>query len=195
MTAPEVIIVDPEKVPGDASLELKRKVVELWPFSQVNPDHFASSIGARLELVEISVVPKREDAQVIEARIVAEIDVLPGAFWFLSLQGDARLTMLHTRDAKPDQFHARWMHCIFDRPVRLEVSNVLDASDLMANRCTSVPTLALEVYHGRDPKLVTVSQSLGVQFLGPSKACVSLPVTGPSEVNTHPLAAVTACGW
>jgi len=80
MTAPEVTIVDPEKVSGDASLEIKREVVGLWPFSQVNPDHFASSIGARLELVEISVVPKREDAQVMEARIVAEIDVLPGTF-------------------------------------------------------------------------------------------------------------------
>jgi len=83
MTAPkdtviECVIIDPEKVPGDASLELKREVVRLWPFSQVNPDHFGSSIGARLELVEISVVPKREDAEVMEARIVAEIDVLPG---------------------------------------------------------------------------------------------------------------------
>jgi len=77
-TVVEHPFVDPEKVPGDASLELKREVVRLWPFDQVNPDHFASSIGARLELVEISVVPKREDAQAMEARIVAEIDVLPG---------------------------------------------------------------------------------------------------------------------
>ena len=72
-------IVDPDKVPGDASVELKREVVRLLAFFQVNPDHFASSIGARLELVEISVVPKREDVRVMEARIVAEIDVLPGA--------------------------------------------------------------------------------------------------------------------
>ena len=70
--------VDPEKVPGDASLELKREVVKLWPLGKVNPDHFASSIAARLELIEISVVPKREDVQVMEARVVAEIDVLPG---------------------------------------------------------------------------------------------------------------------
>ena len=74
----EYSIVDPEKLPGDASLELKREVVRLWPLGQVNSDHFASSIGARLELVEISVVPKRDDAQVMEARTVAEIDVLPG---------------------------------------------------------------------------------------------------------------------
>lgn len=79
MTAPEDI-VDPEKVAGDASLELKREVIRLCqPLSYANPDHFASSIGARLELVEISVVPKREDAQVMEARIVTEIDVVPGA--------------------------------------------------------------------------------------------------------------------
>jgi hypothetical protein len=78
-TAAEHPIVDPEKVTGDASLDLKRDVIRLWPFSYANPDHFASSIGARLELVEISVVPKREDAQVMEARIVAEIDVVPGA--------------------------------------------------------------------------------------------------------------------
>ena len=77
-TTVEYPIVDPEKVLGDAPLELKREVVRLWASSQVNPDHFASSIGARLELVEISVVPKREDVQVIEARVVAEIDVLPG---------------------------------------------------------------------------------------------------------------------
>ena len=83
MTTPEDTgvtypVIDPDKVSGDASLELKRELVKLWPFSQVNPDQFASPIGARLELVEISVVPKREDAQVVEARIVAEIDVVPG---------------------------------------------------------------------------------------------------------------------
>jgi len=78
-TAIEYPIIDPDNVPGNASLELKREVVRLWPFNQVNPDHFASSIGARLELVEISVVPKREDTQVMEARVVGEIDVLPGA--------------------------------------------------------------------------------------------------------------------
>ena len=86
MTAPEDTaircpIVDPEKVPGDAPLEVKREVVKLWAFvtARVDPDRFASSIGARLELVEISMMPKREDARVMEARIVAEIDVLPGA--------------------------------------------------------------------------------------------------------------------
>lgn len=73
--------IDPEKVKGDASLELKREVVRLWPFSLANPDHFAASIGVKLELVEISVVPKREDDQVMEARMVAEIDVVPGAFF------------------------------------------------------------------------------------------------------------------
>jgi len=86
-------IVDPEKVLGDASLELKREVVRLWPSNQVDPDHFASSIGARLELVEISVVPKREDAQVMEARIVAEIDVLPGAKLGFSMSVTHRPTM------------------------------------------------------------------------------------------------------
>jgi hypothetical protein len=82
-------IVDPEKVPGNASPELKREVVRLWPFGQVNSDHFASSIGARLELVEVSVVPKREDAQVMEARIVAEVDVVPGMK--LEFRNDTRL--------------------------------------------------------------------------------------------------------
>lgn len=79
-TVVEHPIIDPEKVLGDASLELKREVVRQWPFGHSHPDHFASSIGARLELVEISVVPKREDAQVMEARMVAEIDVVPGVF-------------------------------------------------------------------------------------------------------------------
>ena len=81
MTAPKDI-VDPEKVAGDASLELKREVIRLCQplLSYANPDHFASSIGTRLELVEISVVPKREDARVMEARIIAETDmVLAGA--------------------------------------------------------------------------------------------------------------------
>lgn len=79
-TTVEYPVVDPEKVSGNATLELKRELVRLWSFSHVNPDHFASSIGARLELVEVSVVPKKEDAQVMEARIVAEIDVVPGVF-------------------------------------------------------------------------------------------------------------------
>lgn len=75
----EYPFVDPGKIPGDAPPELKRQMVELWPFREVDPDNFASSIGAKLEVVEISVVPKREDPQVMEARIVAEIDVVAGA--------------------------------------------------------------------------------------------------------------------
>ena len=73
-------IADPEKIPGDAPLEVKRQVVDIWPFHEADPDHFASSIGARLELVEVSVVPKRENSQVMEARVVAEIDVVPGDY-------------------------------------------------------------------------------------------------------------------
>lgn len=76
----EYSVADPEEIPGDASPDLKRQVVEIWPFREFDPDHFASSIGARLELVEISVVPKREDPQVMEARVVAEIDVVSGVF-------------------------------------------------------------------------------------------------------------------
>lgn len=74
----ECLVADPGQIPGDAPPELKRQLVKLWPFSKVDPDHFASSIGGRLEFVEISVVPKREDPQVMEARVVAEIDVVPG---------------------------------------------------------------------------------------------------------------------
>ena len=85
MAVPKDIIakypsVDPERVSGNVPLELKREMVRQWPFSHANPDHFASSVGARLELVEVSVVPKREDAQVMEGRIVAEIDVVSGVF-------------------------------------------------------------------------------------------------------------------
>ena len=85
------------EVPGDASLELKREVMRLWPFSHANPDHFASSIGARVEFVEISVVPKREDAQAMEARTVAEIDVVPGVFRCHT--GADGLTKIDTRNA------------------------------------------------------------------------------------------------
>lgn len=76
-TGSEYLTVDPGKVPGDASLELKRGVLRVWSSNQAKPDNFAASVGAGLEFVEISVVPKREDAQVMEARIVMEIDVLP----------------------------------------------------------------------------------------------------------------------
>ena len=79
-SATEYPITDPEKIPGDAPPKLKRELVKLWPFYEVDPDHFASSVGAKLEFVEISVVPKREDPQAMEARVVAEIDVVPGAF-------------------------------------------------------------------------------------------------------------------
>lgn len=92
MTVPEDTgiacpVVDPEKLAGDASLELKRALAKVWPLCQLSPDQFASSIGARLELVEVSVVPKGEDAQVMEARIVAEIDVVPGAKTALHISG------------------------------------------------------------------------------------------------------------
>ena len=79
MAAPEDTIAEPvvdsEKTPGDASL--KRKVMS---FIHANPEGFSPSIGARLEVIEVSVVPKREDAQVMEARAVTEVDVVPGVF-------------------------------------------------------------------------------------------------------------------
>ena len=116
-------IIDPEKVGGDASLELKREVVRLWPFSKASSDHFAASVGVRLELVEISVVPKREDDQVMEARMVAEIDVVPGVFFVfpVSLPGVPRFTKVYTRNAQSVQFHTRRVHRIPDRPVSLSV--------------------------------------------------------------------------
>lgn len=86
-----------------------------------------------------------------------------------------RLTKIHTRDAQPGQSHTRWMRCILDRPVRLDISDVLDVSDLTIGRCTSMPAVALEVYYNKDP-ITTVSQSLVIQFLGPSMSCVSLVV-------------------
>lgn len=67
------------------------------------------------------------------------------------------------------------MYCILDRPVRLDISNVLDVSDLMIERCTSMSAVALEVYYNQD-SIMTVSQSLAIQFLGPSMVCVSLVV-------------------
>jgi len=65
------------------------------------------------------------------------------------------------------------MHCILDRHVSLGIFNTLNSFDQTITRCTSIPAAALEVYHGKDPKLATVSQSLVVHFLGPSKPCVS----------------------
>lgn len=131
-TGVEHLVVDPEKVPGDASLEFKRQVVELWPFHRADPDNFASSIGARLELTEISIVPKREDPQVMEARIAAEIDVRP------EMLNDYGFT------------HGGCIAYLIDL-------------------CTSIPAVALELYHGKEPKPNTVSQTLTVQYLGPSK--------------------------
>ena len=100
MTAPEDTgiacpVVDPGKLPGNASLELKHELAKLWPLCQLSPDQFASSIGARLELVEVSVVPKREDEQVMEARIVGEIDVVPGAKTALEIPDDI-MTIIYT---------------------------------------------------------------------------------------------------
>ena len=65
--------------PGDAAAqEFKRRLMKIWHY-QAGPGLFASSIGAKMELIEMSVVPKREDSQVMEGRIVAEIDVMQGA--------------------------------------------------------------------------------------------------------------------
>jgi len=156
MAAPEDTVVerqviDPEKVAGDASLELKREVVRLWPFSYAHPDHFASSIGVRLELVEISVVPKREDAQAMEARMVAEIDVVPGVFsgYQMSYRA-ARLTNVYTRNAQPVRFHARWMYRIPDRPVRLDVPDVVEGSDPAIEDVRAHPTSHLRFITARN---------------------------------------------
>jgi len=80
----------------------------------------------------------------------------------------------------------------------VSASLMLSISDpTITTRCTSIPAIALEVYHGKDPKPVTVSQSLAVYFLGPSKAYVSPLVVLLSGVNAsaHPLAVVIDCGW
>lgn len=102
-TGAKHLAADPGRVPGDASLEFKRQVAELWPFLQADPNRFASSIGARLELTEISVIPKREDPQVMETRVVAEIDVGPGAFSFerCVLRRQMKFTRTTVRDAQP----------------------------------------------------------------------------------------------
>ena len=91
------------------------------------------------------------------------------------------MTNTYTRDAQPVQFHAWWMHCILDRRVSLDISNALDfsADPTTYLRCTSTPAVALEIHHGKDPKPETVSQSLAVNFLGPSKAYVSPVVVIP----------------
>jgi len=107
-------------------------VMELLPFIHPNPERFASSVGARLEFTEVSVAPKREDDQVMEARVVAEIDVVPGM-----------LNMVNTA-------HGGCIAYLIDL-------------------CTSVSPIALDIYYGKDPGPMTVSQSLAIQFLGPSK--------------------------
>ena len=79
------LVTGSEKLLGNASPELKRQLLELWSLHWTNLDHFASSVGARLELVEVSVVPKRDDSLVMEAKVVAEIDVFPGAFAYIGI--------------------------------------------------------------------------------------------------------------
>ena len=83
------------------------------------------------------------------------------------------LTNTFTRNAQPNEFHTRWMHRIPDRRVRLDISDIFDVSDPTIKRCTSLSAFALELYHTKDPKSMTVSQSLTAQFLGPSNVCVS----------------------
>jgi len=77
-------------------------------------------------------VPKREDPQVMEARVVSEIDVVPGMI---------------------NQVNFTHGGCIA----------------YLVDLCTAAPSVALELYYGKDPKPYTVSQSLAVQFLEPSK--------------------------
>ena len=66
-----------------------------------------------------------------------------------------------------------------DRRVGLYISDIFDVSDPTIKRCTSLSAVALELYHTKEPKPMTVSQSLAVQFLGPSKAYVSLLPSRP----------------
>ena len=79
-TTVESPLADPiSNFSGDAAAqEFKRRLMKIWHY-QAGPGLFASSIGAKMELIEMSVVPKREDSQVMEGRIVAEIDVMQGA--------------------------------------------------------------------------------------------------------------------
>lgn len=131
-TTLESPVIDPEQVSGNASLELKRELLRLWTLRQVDPNHFASPIGARVDIVEISVVPKREDPQAMEAKIVSEIDVVPGML---------------------NQLGGTHGGCI---------AYLIDI-------CTGTPAVVLELYQGKKPVQYPLSQSLAVQFLGPSK--------------------------
>ena len=87
------------------------------------------------------------------------------------------------------------MHYLLDRPVRLDTPYFPGVSDSFIERSTSILPIVLDVYHGKDPGPMMVSQSLTIQFLGASKVYVSLVVFGPSEANAHPPVVVTDCGW
>ena len=200
MAAPEDTIVehqiiDPEKVAGDASLELKREVVRLWPFSYADPDHFASSVGVKLELVEISVVPKREDDQVMEAKMVAEIDVVPGVFFGNPTPlGVTRLTRVYTRNAQPVRFHAWRMYRIPDRPVSLNVPDILEESDpvIEGARAHRMSRLRFIMEGNRARRWFhnPLQFSFWVHQWRTSPCRHSM-----AEMNADPLTAVTDCGW
>jgi len=60
------------------------------------------------------------------------------------------------------------------------------------NRCTSMPAVALELYLGKEPKPNTVSQTLTVQYLGPSKSYASRYPTG---MEAHSSLVVIDFAW
>ncbi|KZT29496.1 hypothetical protein NEOLEDRAFT_1056669 [Neolentinus lepideus HHB14362 ss-1] len=76
----------PSHIPGTASNEIKSAVARLLDFitTSASPEPgFAHSVGTRLRLAEVSVLPRRDDDGKTECRVVCEVtvgsDMLNGA--------------------------------------------------------------------------------------------------------------------
>ncbi|KII94715.1 hypothetical protein PLICRDRAFT_33528 [Plicaturopsis crispa FD-325 SS-3] len=67
--------VDATKIPGNATLPVKEHIARTLDYARAGESGFALSILKRLEVIDISIVPKAGEPSMRESRVIFELDV------------------------------------------------------------------------------------------------------------------------
>ena len=70
------------RIKGNVSPERKQQLETIMYQVIAKSDVFGSSVGQRVVITEASIVPKAEEASRTEARVVCEVTVEEGVFFF-----------------------------------------------------------------------------------------------------------------
>lgn len=100
--------VDATKIPGNATLSVKEHIARTLDYARAGESGFALSILKRLEVIDISIVPKAGEPSMRESRVIFELDVTEGAWLCLSQRYSCTQTEHYTyRHGQLQRLHPR----------------------------------------------------------------------------------------